>query len=366
MLAVRGRAIVMSSIESHRSVESLALRYDGRSVSVLDQSRLPQEKIWLDASAPAHLAQYIRELKVRGAPMIGVSAVICLANYALGGATESEFLTAAADLRKSRPTAVNLMNNIDQLLSYKSKTSANAYSPEHLIKTALEIFREDVELCGRIARHGASLVKMHDGILTHCNTGGLATAGVGTAFGVIREADRMGLKVHVYVDETRPLLQGGRLTSWELGELNIPYTLICDNMAAILMRQGRVQKIFVGCDRIARNGDFANKVGTYGLAVLARHHKVPFYVAGPHTTVDLNCASGAAIPIEERGALEVRGAHGAFGSVEWAPSNAQVFNPSFDVTPAELVTGWVLDSGVFTRAEDLLMAIENKTTIKNS
>jgi methylthioribose-1-phosphate isomerase len=342
--------------ESQVSIESLALRYDGRDLWVIDQTKLPQEKSWLNVTAPADLVQAICDLKVRGAPMIGVSAVICLANYGRWGANENDFLKAAAQLRASRPTAVNLMNNIDELLSYQNRQEK--YDPKALVESALGIFREDIELCHRIAKNGADLIEPGDGLLTHCNTGGLATAGVGTAIGILREAARRGHQNHVYVDETRPLLQGGRLTAWELGELKIPYTLICDNMAAILMKQGRVQKIFVGCDRIARNGDFANKVGTYGLAVLARYHNVPFYVAGPRTTVDLSCASGAEIPIEERGSAEVRGARGSFGAVEWAPLNAPVYNPSFDVTPAELVSGWILDSGVYTKPIDMVMSLQ--------
>jgi methylthioribose-1-phosphate isomerase len=203
-----------------------------------------------------------------------------------------------------------------------------------------------VELCEKIARNGEELVADGDGILTHCNTGGLATAGVGTAIGIIQRAQQNGKKIHVYVDETRPLLQGGRLTAWEMKELNIPHTLICDNMAAIMMREGRVQKVIVGCDRIALNGDFANKVGTYGLAILAHYHKIPFYVAGPYTTIDPNCQSGAEIPIEERKPEEVRGVSGAFGEALWAPVECPVRNPAFDVTPADLVSAWILDKQV--------------------
>ncbi len=333
------------------SIESLALRFDGKTLHVLDQTKLPQEKKWLDATRPTDLVQYIRELRVRGAPMIGVSSVICLGHLAVSGATEHDFLQAAGELRASRPTAVNLMNNIDRLVGFQK------YIPAEIMNEALRIFREDSEQCDLIAKNGVKLISKGDGILTHCNTGALATAGIGTAFGIIRRAAESGLGIHVFVDETRPLLQGGRLTAWELGELGIDYTLICDNMAAILMRAGRVQKIFVGCDRIARNGDFANKVGTYGLAVMARHHNIPFYVAGPQTTVDLNCRSGDDIPIEERVGHEVRGVRGAFGAVEWAPSDAKVYNPSFDVTPAELVTGWVLDAGCFSRADQMVDVI---------
>src|SRR5690606_20047062 len=219
------------------------------------------------------------------------------------------------------------------------------------IACAEQLFAEDVALCQRMAEHGAALVQQGEQLLTHCNTGGLATAGVGTALGVINLAHQQGKNIRLWVDETRPLLQGGRLTAWECQQLGIPYQLICDNMAAMLMARGQVDRIFVGSDRIAANGDFANKVGTYSLAVLAHYHQVPFYVVAPHTTVDLACADGSAIPIEQRHGDEVRGVSGAFGSAIWAPEQANVFNPAFDVTPAELVTGWVLDTGVYSQAD---------------
>jgi methylthioribose-1-phosphate isomerase len=335
-------------------IDSLSLRYDGKKLMVLDQTQLPQKQVWLEANDPNDLVGHIRELRVRGAPLIGLSAVLCLANLMQTGVSEKEFEIHAGQLRASRPTAVNLMNNLDRLLAVSRSTFVAA----DILREALAIVKEDEELCLKIAKNGAALFADGDGVLTHCNTGGLATAGVGTALGVIREAWHSGKRLHVYVDETRPLLQGGRLTTWELSALKIPYTLLCDNMAAILMREGRVQQIIVGCDRIARNGDFANKVGTYGLAVLAHHHKIPFYVAGPYTTIDVACASGADIPVEERVASEVRGVKGSFGSVEWAPSAAPVFNPSFDVTPAALVTGWILDFGVFKDAKKMIDALE--------
>ena len=198
-----------------------------------------------------------------------------------------------------------------------------------------------------MSEHGAALIDHGDSILTHCNTGSLATAGVGTAIGVITTAHKQGKNISVWVDETRPLLQGARLTAWEMEKAGIPYHLVCDSMSAGLMAAGKVDKILVGADRIAINGDFANKVGTYTLAVVARHHDVPFYVVAPRTTIDKHCVDGASIPIEQRNADEVRGVAGSFGSCIWSPAEAPVYNPAFDVTTAELVTGWILDSGVY-------------------
>jgi len=202
-----------------------------------------------------------------------------------------------------------------------------------------------------MAKLGASLIKDGDGILTHCNTGTLATPGKGTALGVIREAHAQGKKIHVFVDETRPLLQGGRLTTYELERSNIPYTLICDNMAATLMRQGKIQRVFVGADRIATNGDFANKIGTYSVSVLCKHHNIPFHTVAPVSTVDFECPDGDHIPIEERKKEEVHGASGAFGSVTWAPKNSNTYNPAFDVTPVDLLESIILDSGIYTKED---------------
>ena len=328
-----------------RKLESLSFKFDGDKIWILDQTLLPQEKVWLEATNHVDMIEHIRQLRVRGAPMIAIAAVVCLARYVEKGASEPELRKAAELLRESRPTAVNLMNAIDRLLNFRPGT----LDVREVVETAEKIFNEDVKLCDAIAQNGLTLIEKGDSILTHCNTGGLATAGVGTAIGVLRRAHNQGMGIHVYVDETRPLLQGGRLTAWELGELGIPHTLICDNMAALLMRDKKIQKIIVGCDRIAMNGDFANKVGTYSLAVLAKHHQIPFYVAAPYTTVDLNCESGSDIPIEQRDPEEVRGVRGAFGQVRWAPESSAVFNPSFDVTPAELVSAWILDRTVLTQ-----------------
>jgi methylthioribose-1-phosphate isomerase len=273
--------------------------------------------------------------------LIGVSASLFLAFRALKGQELKSLQSDALILKEARPTAVNLMNNIDQLLKHFS-------SIDDVVTEALRIFNEDQTLCDNMSTLGAELIKSGDNILTHCNTGSLATAGSGTALGVIKKAHQQGKKIHVYVDETRPLLQGARLTAWELAKENIPFTLITDSMAAFLMKQGKVSKAFVGCDRIAMNGDFANKIGTYSVAALCHLHKIPFYVVGPRTTVDIHCPHGDSIPIEERVASEVTGFHSKTESLTWAPENTKVYNPSFDVTPNEFVSAWVLDHKIIT------------------
>jgi methylthioribose-1-phosphate isomerase len=326
-------------------LSSASLRYDGQ-LWALNQQKLPAVIEWLPCSTVESLTQLIHQLAIRGAPLIGVSASLLLGHLAEHGATADELVIAAQQLRIARPTAVNLMNCIDRMLAVIQQ---HPFNKNAVVKQAEAIFQEDVELCNNIAKHGASIINPHEQILTHCNTGGLATVGVGTALGVIYLAHQQGKNIHVHVDETRPLLQGGRLTTWELQQWKIPHTLICDNMAASLMQQGKITKILVGADRIAANGDFANKIGTYSLAVCAAYHNVPFYVVAPHTTLDPNCPNGQAIPIEQRASEEVTGVNGSFGIVTWAPDKTAVYNPSFDVTPAELVTGWILDSGVYDK-----------------
>lgn len=321
-----------------KNLYSLGLRHENNRLLILDQQKLPNQEIWLESKSPQDMVEMIQKLKVRGAPLIGVAAALALAKFVESNPTPPAILEAAQLLRNARPTAVNLMNAIDRLVPSVSEDNLNR---ELIIQSAVDLFEEDVQLCDSMAENGQALIESGDSILTHCNTGGLATVGIGTALGVIRKAHEYGKKVrHVYVDETRPLLQGARLTTWELMKVGIPFTLICDSMSATLMKQGKVQKIFVGADRIARNGDFANKIGTYSVAVLANYHQVPFYTVAPWTTVDLHCPSGEKIPVEQRDPEEVRG--------EYAPRNCNVWNPSFDVTPAELLSGLVLDQGVFT------------------
>ncbi|MCB2216602.1 S-methyl-5-thioribose-1-phosphate isomerase [Desulfofustis glycolicus] len=324
---------------------SAGLVCNGTSLSILDQSLLPQREVWLRCGDVDTLIELMRRLAIRGAPAIGVAAGLLLALLARRGSHPEELIVDAARLRRARPTAVNLMNTIDRLVPLMGGPEY----PASLIEEALQICREDVQQCDRMAHYGAQLVGEREMILTHCNTGGLATAGIGTAFGVILTAHRQGKRPFVWVDETRPLLQGGRLTAWECLQHGIDHRIICDNAAAQLMRRGEVQRIFVGSDRIGVNGDFANKIGTYSLAVLAHYHRVPFYVVAPCSTIDPSCPNGRAIPIEQRDAAEVRGVSGSFGSCRWAPEQSPAENPAFDVTPAELVTAWILDTGVFGR-----------------
>lgn len=327
-----------------QTLTTTSLRIRENQLWILDQQALPQRAQWHHCRSVADLVGHIHALRVRGAPLIGLSASLLLAQLAEEGRDVASLQQALSTLRASRPTAVNLMNNLDRM-------KIALQQPDYvlaMVQEAERLVAEDRELCDRIANHGAALVKPGSRLLTHCNTGGLATAGVGTALGVILRAHQQGNVAQVWVDETRPLLQGGRLTSWELGEYGIPYQLICDSMAASLMAKKQVDAIWVGADRIAANGDVANKIGTYSLAVLAHYHGIPFYVAAPHTTHDPACANGDAIPIEQRAAKEVTGVSGSFGDVQWAPLDAQVYNPAFDVTPAALISGWVLDKGVIT------------------
>ncbi|ALB69818.1 S-methyl-5-thioribose-1-phosphate isomerase [Cronobacter muytjensii] len=330
-----------------QTLQTTSLRVVDNKLWILDQQALPQQKNWLPADTVDALVGHIHALRVRGAPLIGLSASLLLALLAEKGMTRDALGQALDVLRAARPTAVNLMNNLDRM----KQALAQADFAAALGAEALRLVQEDRELCERIARAGSARVTPGSRLLTHCNTGGLATAGVGTALGVIARAHEEGKVANVWVDETRPLLQGGRLTAWELGELGVPYQLITDSMAASLMAQGQVDAVWVGADRIAANGDVANKIGTYSLAVLAKYHNVPFYVAAPQTTLDPACPNGAAIPIEQRAAAEVTGVAGSFGAVQWAPENARVYNPAFDVTPASLISGWVLDGGVVTPDE---------------
>jgi methylthioribose-1-phosphate isomerase len=326
-------------------------------LSILDQTRLPGEVVELECRTVDDVWHAIRRLSVRGAPAIGVAAAygVCLAASDVAAA-----LAACDRLATSRPTAINLFWALDRMRSIVSQASGGVPAPGELsslpspnpsLRTVLlaearAIHAEDAAMCAAIGRHGADALAdlpVGAGILTHCNAGSLATGGEGTALAVIFELARRGRRPHVWVDETRPLLQGARLTSWELQQRGIDCTLICDSMAAQVMREGRVQAAVVGADRIAANGDAANKIGTYGVATLAAAHGIPFYVAAPTSTIDLATATGAEIPIEERSAEEVT--HG-FGRAT-APAGVKVYNPAFDVTPARLICKIITERGAF-------------------
>ncbi|MFN8371153.1 MAG: S-methyl-5-thioribose-1-phosphate isomerase [Bacteriovoracaceae bacterium] len=332
------------------NLQSMGLIYNNHKLQILDQRLLPSLEKWVTVTDIDHMVTIIQTLAVRGAPLIGVAAALSFGHFALYNKSDykdkNELEEIRVKLRNARPTAVNLLWALDRM-----KNEVPDLNPEKLFNLAVKIFEEDVAMCEQMGVHGSSTIKDGENILTICNTGGLATVGIGTALGVIAKAHQQGKKIHVYFCETRPLLQGGRLTAWELKKLGIPHTLICDSMAATLMKEKKIQRCFVGSDRIARNGDFANKIGTYNLAVLANYHKIPFYTVAPLSTVDYHCENGAQIPIEQRNPKEVRGVEGSFGSVEWAPTNCNVYNPSFDVTPNELLTGIVLNVGVKTIPE---------------
>jgi len=314
-------------------------------LEIIDQTKLPLVEDWLPCDTIEQVYTYIQQLSVRGAPLIACVAVLALAKYVTDSDQNTDVVLKAEYLRSARPTAVNLMYACDKIL--QKELEVKDFSPANIRKIAYEIIDHDAQMCQEMSIHGAALVNHGDNILHHCNTGALATMGMGTALGVIREAHKQGKNIHVYVDETRPLLQGGRLTTYELEKEKIPYTLICDNMAAHLMKEKKIQRVFLGADRIARNGDFANKIGTYNVAVIAKYHNIPFHVVAPISTLDADCANGDQIPIEQRKSEEVRGACG----IEWAPKNAKVFNPAFDVTPSQLVTSYVLNTGVFKNSE---------------
>lgn len=321
-------------------------------VRLLDQTRLPTETVYLDCAQPEQVREAIRTLAVRGAPAIGVTAAYGIAQeLALAaqdglssGGFDHALATSCQLFAATRPTAVNLFWAIDRMAAVGQRTAGNpvAVRVKALMAESEAIHRDDVQCCLDIGRHGAPLLPDTGGVLTHCNTGGLATGGHGTGLGVIRTALAMGKSLHVWIDETRPLLQGARLTAWECAQDGIPGTLICDNMAGWVMQQGRIQAAIVGADRIAANGDSANKIGTYTVSVLCKQHGIPFYVAAPTSTVDLACPSGAEIPIEERHPGEVTHPRGT----PFAAAGVGVFNPAFDVAPAPLITAIITEEGV--------------------
>jgi methylthioribose-1-phosphate isomerase len=316
-------------------------------LELLDQTKLPGELVYLQCKSIDQVWQAIRNLSVRGAPAIGVSAAyaVVLGVRSYAQPTIEEVKQATDYLRTSRPTAVNLFWALDRMDAvaeryFKAKPPSSLL--DHLLAEAEAIEEDDVNTSKKIGEFGAALIPEGGGVLTHCNTGALATADYGTALAAIILAWEKGKRFRVFADETRPLLQGARLTAWELQQRGISCTLICDNMAAQVMREGKVQLAIVGADRIAANGDTANKIGTYGVAILARHHQIPFYVAAPHSTFDLSLKNGQGIPIEQRSSEEITNAFGK----RTAPAKIEVYNPAFDVTPAELITGIVTEAGV--------------------
>jgi methylthioribose-1-phosphate isomerase len=342
----------MNASSEARSVETLRWR-DGR-LELIDQRLLPARFEYVSCTSAAEVAVAIRAMAVRGAPAIGCAAAFGVALEArrekhrtpeqFSEAMEIAFKTLA----ESRPTAVNLFWALERM---RAELAPHLSSPEKaarkLAEAALALFHADLETNRAIGRAGAALVPDGARVLTHCNTGALATAGHGTALGVVRSARDAGKRISVIASETRPYLQGARLTAWELTQEGIPVTLITDNAAGHLMSRGKVDLVIVGADRIAANGDVANKIGTYTLAVLAERHRLPFYVAAPLSTIDTAVADGAHIPIEERGAAEVTG----YAGVRWAPEGVAVANPAFDITPASLVSALLTEKGALERPD---------------
>ncbi|MBN2131640.1 MAG: S-methyl-5-thioribose-1-phosphate isomerase [Sedimentisphaerales bacterium] len=326
-------------------------------LELIDQRRLPVEFVTLQVCDVEQLHEAIRTLAVRGAPAIGVAAaygpVIALQKLDAGeglSAAVDRALQACDFLASSRPTAVNLFWALDRMRARARDVGSDVNATpqdlhEALLTEANAIYEEDVEMCRRIGANGEKFIEDGAGVLTHCNAGALATAGQGTALSVLFEAHAKGKRFTVYADETRPLLQGARLTAWELQQAGIDVRVICDNMAGYLMKQGKIAAVITGADRIAANGDTANKIGTYSLSVLAKHHGIPFYIAAPSSTFDLTLASGAEIPIEQRDASEVT----RFGGVQTAPDGVGVCNPAFDVTDAGNVSAIITEKGAIER-----------------
>jgi methylthioribose-1-phosphate isomerase len=328
------------------------LAWTPQGVRFIDQTKLPLEESYVLATTYEQVADVIVTMVVRGAPAIGVSAAYGVALGAQQSAANTvdefapEFEKICARLAGTRPTAVNLFWAIDRMkrlfAELREAGLPLAKIQDRLLTEAHAMYEEDIAACKTMGAFGGALLPDEGGVLTHCNAGALATCGYGTALGVIRSAVEQGKHIHVFADETRPFLQGARLTAWELMADGIPTTVICDNMAASLMQAGRIQAVVVGADRIAANGDFANKIGTYNVAILAKEHGIPFYVAAPWSTIDTATATGAAIPIEERSPVEVT----HHGGKQLTPNGVGICNPAFDVTPAKYVTAIITERGV--------------------
>ena len=336
------------------SVETMRWR-EGR-LEMIDQRVLPAHFVYVSTESAASVADAIRTMVVRGAPAIGVAAAYGVAMEAVrcSALPQDQFKAAMRQgfdvLAASRPTAVNLFWALERMLRVwqSSAQSGQAQQAARLLEEAHEVYAEDIRINQQMGAYGAELLADGARVLTHCNAGALATAGHGTALGVFRSAVAAGKRISVLADETRPFLQGARLTAWELVQQKIPVTLITDNMSGHLMSRGEIDAVVVGADRVAANGDVANKIGTYMVAVLAHRHNIPFYVACPLSTIDMSLATGADIPIEERSASEVTGFH----ETQWAPDGVMVRNPAFDITPVGLVTGLITERGVILRPDN--------------
>ena len=338
-----------------------AIRFEQNTLFLLDQTKLPQTILWREYKDYVSVADAIQTMVVRGAPAIGIAAAYAcvLASLQFHNSDfhvfQSQMTEAIKTLAATRPTAVNLFWALDRMSRRLKTISLDEDVSAALLNEAISIHQEDIEMNRTMGRLGASVVPQGAGILTHCNAGALATGGYGTALGVIRAAHALGRVSMVYADETRPLLQGARLTAFELHEDGIPVTVIADNMAGSLMAAGKIQMVILGCDRMASNGDFANKIGTYSLAVLAKHHGIPFYTALPVSTIDMGIKDGSEIMIEQRAKEEIT----AFMGQRTAPEGVGAYNPAFDVTPHSLLTGIITDRGVlYPPFKENLLALE--------
>lgn len=343
--------------------DSVELSQNGREVTILDQTLLPNQEKFIHLTTAEEIFYSITLLKVRGAPAIGIAAssglAMCINRFRTRDLKEleKEFLRVKRYLYISRPTAVNLMWALDRMekcfyqnisrFTNSGKEAVDSVKAA-LIAEARAIKEEDIKMCSAIAENGVKLLKPGMGILTYCNAGHIAVSRYGTALSPIYLAQQLGYSPKVFVSETRPLLQGSRLTAYELNKAGVDTTLVCDNMASILMAQGKIDCVFVGCDRIAVNGDIANKIGTSGVAILAKHYGIPFYSLGPSSTIDFFCAKGSEIVIEERPSYEITDLH---YSKPMAPKGIKAYNPAFDITPADLITGIVTEQGIFTPSQ---------------
>ncbi|MBI2831319.1 MAG: S-methyl-5-thioribose-1-phosphate isomerase [Chloroflexi bacterium] len=338
--------------------EIKVIEWLGDRVRLLDQTRLPRDEVYLETDRYQDIASAIAELKIRGAPAIGVAGAYGVALGALGIEAKSgegfqkKLLKVIKDIGSTRPTARNLFQALERMQRVAESTKAVGDIKQALIDEALKIHRETLESDLKLSELGSALIRDGWTVLTHCNTGVLATAGYGTALGVIKKAAEQGKKIEVIATETRPLLQGARLTAWELQRAGIPFHLITDSMAGYFMKQGKINCVIVGADRIAANGDTANKIGTYTLAVLAHEHGIPFYVAAPTTTIDMSIASGDEIPIEERKPDEVT----CFRGVCTTPDECDALNPAFDVTPNRYITAIITERGIIRKPYDRHLA----------